>query len=248
MGFQLFPVRVPIGYVSTTDRDGNEVDLSVLMTPEFARALADLLTRIGGENGMDVDEIANYLADLSAQSVFTPPDLVMANTDVQQVIQQVTIMRQELQDLQQQLDSKSQILNSLMSDLENIIVNPVSQNQDWEHPGKIGNQVPNTGKFTSIDTPQVNNSAGDLILYRSSAERIRATATGGTVTGALTVTGAAGFNGKAPQTPLASGGNMTATAATNVAPYGFTTAAQADQIADRINKIQAALIAIGIQS
>lgn len=54
MALNLFPVRVPIGRV--TGPDGRALD--VLMTPEFARALADLLVRIGGANGMGTDDIA----------------------------------------------------------------------------------------------------------------------------------------------------------------------------------------------
>lgn len=57
-----------------------------------------------------------------------------------------------------------------------------------------------------------------------------------------------GCNGKTPQTAAASGGAMATTAATNAAPYGFTTAAQADSIAVKLNAIQAALIANGIMS
>lgn len=54
----LFPARVPIGRV--TDDAGRSFD--VVMTPEFSRALSDLLVRVGGSNGMGN-------ADLAALSV-----------------------------------------------------------------------------------------------------------------------------------------------------------------------------------
>lgn len=62
------------------------------------------------------------------------------------------------------------------------------------------------------------------------------------------VTAAFGCNGAAVQTAAASGGAMATTAATNAAPWGFTTAAQADSIATKLNAIRAALVANGIMS
>jgi hypothetical protein len=60
--------------------------------------------------------------------------------------------------------------------------------------------------------------------------------------------GAFGCNGKAAQTAAASGGAVAGTGATNAAPYGYTTAAQADAIVSRLNTMQAALVANGILS
>lgn len=57
-----------------------------------------------------------------------------------------------------------------------------------------------------------------------------------------------GCNGKVPQAAAPSGGAVASTAATNVSPFGYTTAAQADAIVSRLNTIQAALIANGIMS
>lgn len=62
------------------------------------------------------------------------------------------------------------------------------------------------------------------------------------------VTGGFGCNSKDEQGAYASGGAMDTTAATNIAPYGFATAAQADSIATKLNAIQAALVANGIMS
>ena len=49
-------------------------------------------------------------------------------------------------------------------------------------------------------------------------------------------------------TAAASGGAVATTAATNVAPYGFTTAAQADAIITLLNNIRSALVANGIMN
>jgi hypothetical protein len=54
MTLNLFPVRVPIG--SATLPDGRTVD--VLISREFAKAMAGLLVRIGGSDGMGTDDIA----------------------------------------------------------------------------------------------------------------------------------------------------------------------------------------------
>src|SRR6185436_3076351 len=54
----LFPVRVPIG--QWTDDAQNSYD--VLMTPEFARALSDLFARVGGANGVNMDDLERLVA------------------------------------------------------------------------------------------------------------------------------------------------------------------------------------------
>jgi hypothetical protein len=66
--------------------------------------------------------------------------------------------------------------------------------------------------------------------------------------GSFTVVGAFGCNTKAAQTAYASGGAVANTGSTNVAPYGYTTSAQADGIVALLNNIRAALVANGIMS
>ena len=65
-----------------------------------------------------------------------------------------------------------------------------------------------------------------------------------------TLTASLGFgcNGASAQTAYASGGSVVTTGATNVAPYGYTTAAQANAIITLLNNIRAALVANGIMS
>jgi hypothetical protein len=62
----LFPIRVPIGTV--TDSAGNSRD--VLMTPEFARALAAVLQRIGGTNGTPSQEIEALAIEAATLAAF----------------------------------------------------------------------------------------------------------------------------------------------------------------------------------
>lgn len=98
---------------------------------------------------------------------------------------------------------------------------------------------------------QTVDSDGRYRIYdsTSSVERFSVSQSGNTsVTGAATVSGAFGCNGASAKTSHASGGAVSSTAATNAAPYGYTTAAQADGIVTLLNNIRAALVANGIMS
>jgi hypothetical protein len=64
----------------------------------------------------------------------------------------------------------------------------------------------------------------------------------------LTATGKFGCNGKAAQPSVASGGTVATTGATNASPYGFTTAAQANDIVTKLNTVINALVANGTLS
>lgn len=65
MGITIFPVRAPIGKART--EDGRSLD--VLMTPEFSRALSDILARIGGTDGVSTTELARMIKLLQQQAV-----------------------------------------------------------------------------------------------------------------------------------------------------------------------------------
>jgi hypothetical protein len=52
----------------------------------------------------------------------------------------------------------------------------------------------------------------------------------------------------APKPAVSIGAAVSVTAATNAAPYGYATQAQADDIVNRLNAIRAALVACGILS
>lgn len=73
---------------------------------------------------------------------------------------------------------------------------------------------------------------------------------GNSVGAVTTVVAGTGFgcNGKAAQTAVASGGSVATTGATNTTPYGYTTAAQANDIITKLNTVIAALVANGILS
>jgi hypothetical protein len=67
-----------------------------------------------------------------------------------------------------------------------------------------------------------------------------------TVGTTATVTGGFGCNSKTAQAAAAVGAAVVNTAATNAAPWGYATQAQADDIVTRLNTIRAALVSNGI--
>lgn len=134
----------------------------------------------------------------------------------------------------------------------------------------IGGSTPRAGTFTSItyslqltstvatgtapmvvaSTTKVNNLNVDLLDgadWQAPLAIGNVTPNTGRFT-TLQATGAFGCNGAAVQTAAASGGAVATTAATNVSPFGYTTAAQADGIRILLNNIRAALVANGIMS
>lgn len=110
----------------------------------------------------------------------------------------------------------------------------------------------NVGWTNGTDTgvgPYMSSDGSYWRVITGGSERLKITSGGaGTVTGTMAISGAFGCNGAAAQTAYASGGAVSSTAATNAAPYGYTTAAQADGIVTLLNNIRAALVANGIMS
>lgn len=100
MSINLFPARVPIGRVVNPQTNQ---ELDVLMTPEFSRALANVLTRIGGPSGFGTDDIALM------QAFGTPPQNMTAQmSDAVQAIPSdlgamVAAMRAEIESLRGEL-------------------------------------------------------------------------------------------------------------------------------------------------
>jgi hypothetical protein len=88
----LFPARVPIG--RATAPDGRTVD--VLMTQEFSRALTDLLVRVGGANGMDVNELAALASteDYSQQVLALRAEVAELRALVEQAAPALALQRQ----------------------------------------------------------------------------------------------------------------------------------------------------------
>lgn len=64
--------------------------------------------------------------------------------------------------------------------------------------------------------------------------------------GSLVATTGFGCNSKTAQTAVTVNAAVVATAATNVAPFGYVTAAQADNLVTLLNQIRAALVSNGI--
>lgn len=84
-------------------------------------------------------------------------------------------------------------------------------------------------------------AAGDNALKVSSTELTFNPSTGLLTSKQLVATTGFACNGKTAQTAYASGGFVVTTGSTNVAPYGFTTAAQADDIVTKLNNVITAL-------
>lgn len=114
---------------------------------------------------------------------------------------------------------------------------------------------PEPDNFTPAIAPQTFGSLGE---QDAAAVAITGGAIDGTPIGITTKSAGAfttlvaslgfGCNGATAQSAAVSGGPAATTGATNVSPYGFTTAAQANEIITKLNAIRAALVANGIMS
>lgn len=84
----IFPARVAIGSV--------QADGSVLMTPEFERALAALYLRVGGANSMSVNDLAALLAvgDEDAQVLALRTEITLLRALLEMTSPAVTLQRQ----------------------------------------------------------------------------------------------------------------------------------------------------------
>lgn len=139
----LFPARAAIG---RADASG-----AVYMTPEFSRALAGLLARVGGELGTST-------TDLEADTVLDP-----ALSLVGALAQQVEALQLELAMLRAQLLTGTPDEPGVEVPLLARVVDEPSVEvptpTDWEHPGKIGAAKANSGKFTTVAATSYNNVA-----------------------------------------------------------------------------------------
>jgi hypothetical protein len=148
-------------------------------------------------------------------------------------------------------------------------LNAVSlQDKTWQEPGTIGSITPNTGKFTTLTsaaystTGPVNfspagynitlspTSGGVLTMRSDNSGTLDNVAIGGTTphTGKFTnlsATGTFACNNAIPQMSVYVPTVVT-TAATSTTPYGYVTAAQANDIVTKLNTIITALQNNGI--
>lgn len=226
----LFPIRIPVGRIRPDDLqaalDGRR-DIAVVMTPEFERALASLFQRVGGDNALTNEELAEILALES----------VPIGNGAQ--VQRIEYLEREVHTLRSQVAVAAD-LRRRIDDLERLLVMG-ERPTDWEHPGQIGAAARNSGKFTTID-------ANTGVTLNPSTPGSMDNVTIGATTQRVGRFLAFGCNGSAAQTAFASGGAVATTGATNTTPFGYTTAAQANAIVTLVNNIRTALVNNGIMS
>lgn len=148
----LFPNRAAIGQV---DARGD-----VYMTPEFSRALSDLLARVGGTNGESTDDLAAGVAvPVSAAGLGLPGRVEQLGHELaaaSQLVAQLAELRKQVADAQHELAAASQLMAQLAElrkktealELENVTVPP---GVDWEHPGKLGARTANSAMVTTLN-------------------------------------------------------------------------------------------------
>jgi hypothetical protein len=119
----------------------------------------------------------------------------------------------------------------------NFIV-PNAGSTNWEHALTI------SGGSATLGTPVLDISASGVTL--GDAVNIIINATTGTKIGTATTQKLSLWNATPVVQPAsANQAAVAGTAATNTAPYGFTTSAQADGIVTLLNELRAALVTIG---
>lgn len=145
----LFPARVAIGTVKT-----EAGEMPVMMTPEFFRALTDLLTRVGGPSGTNTGDIEL----MAVQSMPPAVDLSQfADIAALQMADSPAAVAQLAQDVSDALAVQLVEARALVAELRKQVVGleVVSGYTDpfrvnWERPGKIGSLTPNSGAFTTL--------------------------------------------------------------------------------------------------
>jgi len=170
----LFPARVPIGTV--------QLDGTVLMTPEFVRAMRALSERLGGPEGMGNDDLAILASTVAASSSAQAGGIedigATASPDLSGHVSALQAEISELRAQVNQVDLLRAELAEMRKAMEGIEIQATCRDPgrvDWERPGKIGALTANSGAFTTVQS-----------------------------------SGGAGFNGAAPQTAVASGGALAA--------------------------------------
>jgi hypothetical protein len=144
----LFPARVPIGYA---DSNGQ-----VLMTPEFFRALTDLLQRVGGTTAPDTEDL-DITASISQAPVidFSPfMDAALGQQGVDAAAA-VAEARKAIEDINVQIAQAVAQLAEVKKQAESLEVmagytDPFRVN--WERPGTIGSLTASSARFTALTT------------------------------------------------------------------------------------------------
>lgn len=150
----LFPARVPIG---TVDEYG-----SVLMTPEFFRALTDLLARVGGPTAPDNSDLDIMSSIIEAPAVDFGPfvdaalsqqssEAFAALSEAQKAIEALNAQIEQSVAKLAELEKRTESLDVMAGYADPFRV-------DWERPGTVGALTPNTGAFTTLATNGTGNS------------------------------------------------------------------------------------------
>lgn len=163
----LFPARVAIGTVQSNG--------DVLMTPEFFRALSDLLQRVGGATATNADEMEALFSMESSDPGAAAASEAAANAMLSSIFE---VQPQPACCINEQIfnDGKDAVIASLVSRIDALEVQLAAQTEalaaasqalayaqyaevenifspspvDWEHPGKIGAKTANSGAFTTF--------------------------------------------------------------------------------------------------
>lgn len=233
----LFPVRVPIGAV--------QVDGSVLMTPEFARALSDLMVRIGGANSLDLNEvIAMFATEPSAMAATA--DLA---TDVDQLALQALVFRESA--------ARVATLERRVEDLARLLNSTGPAPVDWEHPGRLGDKTPNSARVTTLNKITFTQPATAATFTLADGKTFTTTnsiALAGTDGKTFTLSNTLGLSGTdGAFLNIGNGGTLGSAAYQNASAFAARTntalapvATDAASTQTLANSIRAALISVGI--
>lgn len=156
----LFPARSPIGTVELPD--GTELD--VIMTPEFVRALADLMVRVGGAEGMDFGSI-EIIAGLQPPSALPDqpesslgqvsfPPLPVGQTADQLFLSMVGQTQDILLQTVATVEAARAEVSVALQRIGNIEAQaqPIPLNIDLSRPGAIGGLTASPGSFSTLSS------------------------------------------------------------------------------------------------
>jgi hypothetical protein len=226
----LFPVRVPIG--RTVDSTGRTID--VHMTLEFARALTDLMVRVGGTENFSTDELA---ALVSADPNDTSALAVLQRKVVDQEIQIAGYER---------MAARLAVIERNLADMRVLAETSAAPPVDWEHPGKIGAGSSNTGNFSYVTVQKINK-----LTFTQPLTGAVLTLTDGKTLAALNTLTFSGIDGSTLN--IGPGGTLGTAAFTDAITYATRTnsalgpvATDAASTQALANSMRSALLSVGI--
>jgi hypothetical protein len=127
----IFPARVAIGRVTPSG--------DVMMTPEFSRALAALMVRVGGADFLDLAEIVTLF---SSEPTDTANSAAIARSVTALGIEQASVP---------QMAARIAMLERRLEDVMRLLQSTGPAPTDWEHPGRLGDKTPNSARVTTLN-------------------------------------------------------------------------------------------------